>query len=74
MNVGRGRCSALLRYLIFDIANDCLKWRQPTQVDQSVVPGAVDIAGGVFAATAGNNLADQLEILQGAPNFHASLY
>src|SRR5258708_2064949 len=51
-----------------------LKWRQPTQVDQSVVPGATDIAGGVFAAAAGNNLADQLEIfiLHEAPNFHES--
>jgi hypothetical protein len=64
-----GCCSALVRRLIFDIADVRLKWRQPTQVDQSVVPGAVDIAGGVFAATAGNNLEDQLEIfiLRGAP-------
>jgi len=30
MNVGRGRYSALLRYVIFDVANVGLEWRQPS--------------------------------------------
>jgi hypothetical protein len=50
MSIGHGRCSALLRYLIFDVADVRLEWRQPTHVDQPVVSAAINIAGGVFAA------------------------
>jgi hypothetical protein len=48
---------------------------QPTSVDQAVISAAIDIADGVFAAAAGDNLADQLEIfiLHGAPNLASSL-
>jgi hypothetical protein len=55
-------CSALFRYLIFDVADVRLEWRQPSQVDQPVVSAAINIAGGVFAAVAGDNLTDQLDV------------
>jgi hypothetical protein len=54
--------SAPVDDVIFDVAVVRFDRRQPTQIDQAVVSAAIDIAGGVFAAVAGNNLADQLEI------------
>jgi hypothetical protein len=63
MSVIHGGCSALLRYLIFDVADVRLEWCQPTHVDQPGVSAAVNIAGGVFAAVAGDNLTYQLEVL-----------
>jgi hypothetical protein len=62
MSIGHRRCSALLRYLIFDVADVRLEWRQPTHVDQPFVSAAINIAGGVFAAVADDNLTDQLDV------------
>jgi hypothetical protein len=61
--IGHGRCPALICGLILDIADVRLERREPTHVDQAVIPAAINIAGGVFAAVAGDNLTDQLEIL-----------
>src|SRR5258708_7268370 len=55
-------CSALLRYLIFDVADVRLEWRQPSQVDQSVVSAAIDIACGVFSPAAGDYSSKQLDV------------
>ena len=63
MSIGHRRCSALLRYLIFDIADVRLEWRQPTHVDQAVVLAAINISSRVFASAARDDLTDQLEIL-----------
>jgi len=57
-----GRCPALVRGPIFDIADVRFERRQPTHVDQAIIPAAINISGGVFAAVAGDNLADQLEV------------
>jgi hypothetical protein len=61
--------------VIFDVAVVGSERSQPPQVDQAVISAAIDIADGVFAAAAGNNLADQLEIfiLHGAPGPASSL-
>jgi hypothetical protein len=61
--------------VIFDVAVVRFERSQPTLVDQAVISAAIDIADGVFAAAAGDNLADQLEIfiLHGAPNLASSL-
>jgi hypothetical protein len=62
--------------VIFDVVVVRFERRQPTLVDQAVISAAIDIAGGVFAAAAGNNLADQLEIfiLHDAPTLAISLF
>jgi hypothetical protein len=57
-----GYRSGPVGYVTFDVAVVRFDRRQPTQIDQTVVSAAIDIAGGVFAAVAGNNLTDQLEI------------
>jgi hypothetical protein len=57
-----GHRSAPVGYVIFDVAVVRFDRRQPTQIDQTVVSAAIDIAGGAFATVADNNLADQLEI------------
>ncbi len=62
MNIG-GRCSALLRHVIFDVANVGLEWRQPSEIHQSVVSAAVDIAGGVFSSAASHYPSKQLDVL-----------
>ena len=62
MSIRRRCCSALLRHLIFDVAAVRLELRQPTHADQPVVSAAINIAGGVFAAVAGDDLTDQLDI------------
>ena len=54
--------SAPVGYVIFDVVIVRFERRQSTLVDQAVISAAIDIAGGVFAAAAGNNLADQHEI------------
>ena len=68
--------SAPVGYVIFDVVVVRFERRQPTLVDQAVISAAIDIAGGVFAAAAGNNLADQLEIfiLHDAPTLAISLF
>src|SRR6266702_3081713 len=67
--------SAPVGCVIFDVAVVRFERSQPTLVDQAVISAAIDIADGVFAAPAGDNLADQLEtfILHGAPNLASSL-
>src|SRR5258707_12118122 len=55
-------CSALLRYLIFDVADVRLEWRQPSQVDQPVVSAAIDIACGVFSPAAGDYSSKHLDV------------
>jgi hypothetical protein len=61
--VCHGRCPAFIRGLILDVADVRLERRQPTLVDQAIIPAAINIAGGVFTAVAGDNLTDQLEVL-----------
>jgi hypothetical protein len=58
----QGCRSAAVGGVIFDVAVVGSERSQPPQVDQAVISAAIDIADGVSAAAAGNNLADQLEI------------
>jgi hypothetical protein len=53
--------SASVGHVIFDVVVVRFERRQPTLVDQAVISAAIDIAGGVFAAAAGNSLADQFD-------------
>jgi hypothetical protein len=66
---------AAVSCVIFHVPVVRFERSQPTSVDQAVISAAIDIADSVFAAAAGDNLADQLEIfiLHGAPILAISL-
>jgi hypothetical protein len=59
------RGNALLSSHIFNVADIHDEGRQPTEVDQALVPAAVNIAGRVFAAAVCDDLADQFQIIVG---------